>query len=75
MVKLAVRMLGTGSTRPDLERSGTAQVLWLDDLPILIDCGEGTTTQLLKAEVPPHPINHLWLTHLHSDHFLDTRSF
>ncbi|MCG7335805.1 MBL fold metallo-hydrolase [Sporosarcina sp. ACRSM] len=75
MVKLAVRMLGTGSPRPDLERSGPAQVLWIDDLPILIDCGEGTTTQLLKAGIPPHTINHLWLTHLHSDHLFGYAQF
>ncbi len=75
MVKLAVRMLGTGSPRPDLERSGPAQVLWIDDLPILIDCGEGTTTQLLKAGIPPQTINHLWLTHLHSDHLFGYAQF
>jgi ribonuclease BN (tRNA processing enzyme) len=75
MVKLAVRMLGTGSPRPDLERSGPAQVLWIDELPILIDCGEGTTTQLLKAGIPPQTINHLWLTHLHSDHLFGYAQF
>lgn len=75
MVKLAVRMLGTGSPRPDLERSGPAQVLWINDLPILIDCGEGTTTQLLKAGIPPQTINHLWLTHLHSDHLFGYAQF
>jgi ribonuclease BN (tRNA processing enzyme) len=75
MVKLAVRMLGTGSPRPSLERSGPAQVLWIDDLPILIDCGEGTTTQLLKAGIPPHTITHLWLTHLHSDHLFGYAQF
>lgn len=75
MTKLAVTMLGTGSPRPDIERSGPAQVLWIDDLPILIDCGEGTTTQLLKAGIPPHTINHLWLTHLHSDHLFGYAQF
>lgn len=75
MTSLAVTMLGTGSPRPDLERSGPAQVLWIDELPILIDCGEGTTTQLLKAGIAPHEIKHLWLTHLHSDHLFGYAQF
>ncbi|MED4205342.1 MBL fold metallo-hydrolase [Neobacillus mesonae] len=72
---LSIVMLGTGSPRPDLERSGPAQVLFLDDLPILIDCGEGTTTQLMKANIPPQNIKHLFFTHLHSDHFFGYGQF
>lgn len=68
-------MLGTGSPRPDLERSGPAQVLFIDNVPILIDCGEGTTNQLLKAGIRPESINHLWLTHLHSDHLFGYAQF
>lgn len=73
--QLSITMLGTGSPRPDLERSGPAQVLFIDDLPILIDCGEGTTAQLMKAEIPPQNIKHLFFTHLHSDHFFGYGQF
>ncbi|WP_257347413.1 MBL fold metallo-hydrolase [Pseudalkalibacillus decolorationis] len=75
MDKLSVLMLGTGSPRPDLERAGSAQVLFIDSLPILIDCGEGTTAQLMKAGIAPEKVNHLWLTHLHSDHVLGYGQF
>ncbi|MBP2076038.1 MBL fold metallo-hydrolase [Oceanobacillus polygoni] len=68
-------MLGTGSPRPDLERSGPAQVLHINSNPILIDCGEGTTTQLLKANIPPENVNVLMFTHLHSDHFFGYGQF
>ncbi|TCP30894.1 ribonuclease Z [Scopulibacillus darangshiensis] len=75
MDKLSVTMLGTGSPRPDLERSGSAQVLTINDTAILIDCGEGTTSQLMKAGIAPEDVNHLWLTHLHSDHVLGYGQF
>lgn len=68
MEKLTVTMLGTGSPRPDVKRSGPAQTLSIGDETILIDCGEGTTNQLLKAGIPPESIKQLWFTHLHSDH-------
>lgn len=75
MDKLQVTMLGTGSPRPDLERSGPAQVLTAGDQHILIDCGEGTTTQLMKAGIPPEKINYLFMTHLHSDHIFGYGQF
>ncbi len=68
MKNISVTMLGTGSPRPDVKRSGPAQVLSIDNEHILIDCGEGTTNQLLKAGISPESINQLWFTHLHSDH-------
>lgn len=68
-------MLGTGSPRPDLERSGPAQLLSVGDQHILIDCGEGTTAQLMKANIPPDSIQYLFMTHLHSDHILGYGQF
>lgn len=75
MPEIKLTMLGTGSPRPDMERSGPAQVLTIDGTPILIDCGEGTSTQLLKAGIPLESINHLFITHLHSDHLFGYAQF
>ena len=75
MEKLKVTMLGTGSPRPDLERSGPAQLLSIADTHVLIDCGEGTTAQLMKAGIAPESINYLFMTHLHSDHFFGYGQF
>ncbi|OCA87171.1 MBL fold metallo-hydrolase [Pseudobacillus wudalianchiensis] len=68
MTEVKVTMLGTGSPRPELERSGPAQVLTVGDTHILVDCGEGTTAQLMKAGIAPEKIHYLFMTHLHSDH-------
>lgn len=65
---MSLTMLGTGSPRIDIERSGPAQVLSIEDKHILIDSGEGTVRQLLNAGISPREVNYLFLTHLHSDH-------
>lgn len=75
MNALKLIMLGTGSPYPDLLRGGASQVLVYNDLPILIDCGEGTTAQLMRAGIAPQDVHHLWLTHLHSDHLMGYLQF
>ncbi|TCP30895.1 ribonuclease Z [Scopulibacillus darangshiensis] len=75
MTNLTLTMLGTGSPKPNLERSGPAQVITIDNTPILIDCGEGTVRQLMKMEINPADINYLCFTHLHSDHVFGYEHF
>lgn len=73
--KISVVMLGTGSPRPNLNRSQPAQALIVGKETILVDCGEGTTAQLMKAGIAPESITCLILTHLHSDHTLGYGQF
>jgi ribonuclease Z len=61
-------MTGTGTPMPCLHRTGPSQVIQVAGDTILFDCGEGTLHQLLRADVRPHEIEHLFLTHLHLDH-------
>lgn len=75
MSELKMVMLGTGSPRPNLSRSQPAQALMIGEETILIDCGEGTTAQLMKAGIAPESIKSLILTHLHSDHTLGYGQF
>lgn len=75
MSELKIVMLGTGSPRPNLNRSQPAQALVIGEEAILIDCGEGTTAQLMKAGIAPESIKYLILTHLHSDHTLGYGQF
>jgi ribonuclease BN (tRNA processing enzyme) len=66
---------GTGSPRPSLERANSGQVLRVGDQLMLLDCGGGTTRRLLEAGFDATKIEHLFLTHLHSDHTLDYAEF
>ena len=68
MKNFYVKLLGTGSPKPNIERSGPAQVIMVEDTPILVDCGEGTTRQLMHADINPVDITTVFFTHLHSDH-------
>ncbi|WP_227935265.1 MBL fold metallo-hydrolase [Alkalihalobacillus deserti] len=75
MSEISIVMLGTGSPRPNLNRSQPAQALVIGNETILVDCGEGTTTQLMKAGIVPESINYVIFTHLHSDHTLGYAQF
>ncbi len=38
-------------------------------IPFLIDCGEGTQMQLKKNKVKAQKIDHIFISHLHGDHY------
>ena len=64
-----VTILGNNSALPAYDRHPTAQVVTLNDQLILIDCGEGTQTQLSKYKIKRSKINHILISHLHGDHY------
>ncbi|MGJ9385262.1 MBL fold metallo-hydrolase [Salipaludibacillus sp. CF4.18] len=68
MQSFYLKLLGTGSPKPNKERSGPAQVVMIDNTPVLVDCGEGTTRQLLNSNINPIEVENVIFTHLHSDH-------
>ena len=61
-------ILGTSSALPTSNRYPTAQVLNVLGRFFLIDCGEGTQTQMRKFKIGFSKINHIFITHLHGDH-------
>ncbi|MCF8358129.1 MAG: ribonuclease Z [Prolixibacteraceae bacterium] len=62
-------ILGTSSALPTSSRYPTAHVLNVRERFFLIDCGEGTQIQLRKLGVRFSRINHLFISHLHGDHY------
>ena len=71
----SVIMLGTGSPRLNTERLSSAYLLVMEGTPILVDCGEGATMQLVKAGISPQEVKHVFFTHLHADHMLGYANF
>jgi ribonuclease BN (tRNA processing enzyme) len=65
-------LLGTGGgPRPRKVSSAPAQVIVIDDVPYVVDCGNGVARQLVFAGVPPGRVRHVFVTHHHSDHNAD----
>lgn len=66
---LAVTILGNNSALPAFDRHPTAQIIQLEDQLMLLDCGEGTQMQLSKYKIRRARINHIFISHLHGDHY------
>ena len=62
-------ILGCNSAIPTPKKNPTAQLLNADERFFLIDCGEGTQIQLLKNKIKAQKINHIFISHLHGDHY------
>ncbi|MEN6591915.1 MAG: ribonuclease Z [Methanobacterium sp.] len=67
---MEITFLGTSSALPTKNRSHPAITLKAFGEIILLDCGEGTQRQMSLAGISPMKINHIFITHLHGDHFL-----
>lgn len=62
-------ILGCHSATPRANAYPTAQFLNFCDRQMLIDCGEGTQMLLRQHKVPFSKIKHIFISHLHGDHF------
>lgn len=64
-----VTILGNNSAVPAYDRHPTAQIVTLHEELFLIDCGEGTQMQMTKYKIRRSKINHIFISHLHGDHY------
>jgi ribonuclease Z len=60
--------LGTAAAVPSAERGSPAALMLCGPARFLIDCGEGTQRQLMRAGLGFRGLGHVLLTHLHLDH-------
>ncbi|MFK5981895.1 MAG: ribonuclease Z [Flavobacteriaceae bacterium] len=66
---MELTILGCYSATPRVNTSPTAQILNIKNHMFLIDCGEGTQVQLRKFRVKFSRIKHIFISHLHGDHY------
>lgn len=66
---MEVTILGCHSATPRANARPSSQVLEMRGHLFLIDCGEGTQMALRNANVKFSRIKHIFISHLHGDHF------
>ncbi|MCH4553339.1 MULTISPECIES: ribonuclease Z [Aestuariibaculum] len=66
---MKLTILGCYSATPRALTNTTSQVLEINNHMFLIDCGEGTQVQLRKHKIKFNRIKHIFISHLHGDHF------
>jgi len=64
-----ITILGSNSAIPTIKRNPTAQLVNHNERFFLVDCAEGTQIQLRKYRIKLQRINHIFISHLHGDHF------
>jgi ribonuclease Z len=62
-------ILGSNSAVPLIDRNPTSQLLNVNERFFLIDCGENTQVQLRKYGLSFQRIHHIFISHLHGDHY------
>jgi ribonuclease Z len=60
--------LGTAAAVPSAERGSPALLVICGPARFLVDCGEGTQRQLMRARLGFRGLGHVLLTHMHLDH-------
>ncbi|MFT5104207.1 MAG: ribonuclease Z, partial [Candidatus Latescibacterota bacterium] len=66
---MKLTILGCHAATPRWDASPTAQILQVKGHTFLIDCGEGTQVQLRRHKIKFSRIKHIFISHLHGDHF------
>lgn len=65
-----VHILGSSAAIPTSVRLTTTQVVNYHNKQIMLDCAEATQIQLRKLRLPLMRFNHIFISHLHGDHYL-----
>ena len=66
---MKINILGCYAATPRSFTNPTSQVLEIENNHFLIDCGEGTQVQLRRNKIKFSKIRHIFISHLHGDHF------
>ena len=66
---MKLTVLGCYAATPRTFTNPTSQVLEINNEVVLIDCGEGTQVELRRNKVKFGKIKHIFISHLHGDHF------
>ncbi|MCK9255809.1 MAG: ribonuclease Z [Bacteroidales bacterium] len=68
-MQFQIKILGSSSALPSSTRMPSAQAVIYNKTPYLIDCAEATQMQMRKYSIPFGKLKHIFISHLHGDHF------
>jgi ribonuclease Z len=68
-MNFSVTILGSGAAIPTIDRNPTAHIVKIRSRLILLDCGEGTQLALRRSGISLQKISHIFISHLHGDHY------
>ncbi len=66
---MKLTILGCYAATPRSFTNPSSQVLEINNHKFLIDCGEGTQVELRRNKIKFSRIQHIFISHLHGDHF------
>ena len=69
MDNFSITILGSSSSLPTAKRNLSSQVVDIRGHLFLVDCGEGTQLQLRRHRFKIQRIDHIFISHLHGDHY------
>ncbi len=67
---MKIIFLGTSGSMPSPERNSSCVAVKIGRSVVLLDCGEGTKRQMIKAHIDFNSVKQIFITHLHGDHVL-----
>jgi ribonuclease Z len=65
-----ITILGSSGALPAYGRYPSSQLIEIQNRHFLVDCGEGAQMQLMRFQANMHRISHIFISHLHGDHYL-----
>ena len=68
---MRIRILGSGTPNPSLNRMGSGYMVEVGGEVLVFDLGPGAFHRLLQTGMKPVQVTHLFFSHLHYDHCLD----
>ena len=68
-MSFSITVLGNSSSMPTSKNFTSAHILNVNEQLFLIDCGEGMQIQLRRFKLKLAKLNHIFITHLHGDHY------
>lgn len=68
MEPFRIHILGCGSALPTLQHNASSQIVEIRGKMFMVDCAEGTQTQLRRSRINFQRLQAVFISHLHGDH-------